>query len=224
MMEFPLVSTIIPVFNGEKYLAAAIESVVGQNYRPIQLIVIDDGSADNSAKVAKSFPGVEYHFQKHSGVAAALNRGIAEARGEFIAFLDADDLWTEGKLQTQVDAFAQNPELSMVLGKVEQFRESGPDGAPVSLGIFNGYLKVTMLVRRSALLQVGLFDTQWKTGDFVDWYIRANELGLKSVVLPRVVARRRIHAANMGIWQRDTQKDYARIMRSVLERRRKNGD
>jgi hypothetical protein len=78
-----------------------------------------------------------------------------------------------------------------------------------------------MLIRRSALFQVGLFDTQWKTGDFIDWYIRATELRLKSLMLPEVVARRRIHETNMGIRQRDVQADYARIMRQVLERRRK---
>ena len=98
----------------------------------------------------------------------------------------------------------------------------GPDGGPVSLGIFKGYLKIAMLIRRSTLFQVGFFDPQWTTGDFIDWYIRATEIGVKSLMLPEVVARRRIHDTNMGIRQRDTQTDYARIMRQVLERRRKN--
>ena len=93
MSEAPLISVIIPVFNGEKYLAAAIESVLAQNYQPIQLIVVDDGSTDRSATVARSFAQVEYHFQDHAGVATALNMGIAESKGTFIAFLDADDLW-----------------------------------------------------------------------------------------------------------------------------------
>ncbi|MBZ5653560.1 MAG: glycosyltransferase family 2 protein [Acidobacteriia bacterium] len=221
MSEAPLISVIIPVFNGEKYLAAAIESVLAQNYQPIQLIVVDDGSTDRSATVARSFAQVEYHFQDHAGVATALNKGIAESKGTFIAFLDADDLWIGGKLRRQLQAFESDPDLAFVLGRVEQFREVGPDSAPVSLGIFNGYLKIAMLIRRNAMLQVGLFDSQWTTGDFIDWYVRATELRLKSIMLPEVVARRRIHETNMGILQRDAQVDYARIMKQVLERRRK---
>jgi glycosyltransferase involved in cell wall biosynthesis len=222
MTEAPLISAIIPVFNCEKYLAAAIESILAQNHQPLQIIVVDDGSTDNSAAVARSFPQVEYHLQDHAGVATALNKGIGEAKADFISFLDSDDLWIEGKLKRQLEAFANDPELGMVMGSVEQFRETGPDGGPVSLGIFKGYLKIAMLIRRSALFQVGLFDPQWTTGDFIDWYIRATEKGVKTLMLPEVVARRRIHETNMGILQRDAQTDYARIMRQVLERRRKD--
>ena len=221
MTESPLISVVIPVFNCEKYLGFAIESILAQNYQPLQIVVVDDGSTDRSAAVARSFAGVEYHFQERAGVATALNRGISESKGEFIAFLDSDDLWMEGKLERQLTAFRNDPELGMVLGGVEQFRETGPDGATVSLGIFKGYLKITMLIRRSAFFQVGLFDPQWTTGDFIDWYIRATEIPVKSLMLPEVLARRRIHETNMGIRQREAQSDYARIMREVLGRRRK---
>ncbi len=221
MTEAPLISTVIPLFNCEKYLGAAIESILAQNYEPMQIIVVDDGSTDGSATVARSFPQVEYYFQENAGVATALNHGLSKAKGEFIAFLDSDDLWTEGKLKLELDAFTRNPELDMVMGNVEQFRETGPNTAPVSLGIFEGYLKITVLVRRSALFRVGLFDPQWKTGDFIDWYIRATELPLKTVMLPDVVARRRIHETNMGIRQRDARSEYPRIMRMAMERRRK---
>ena len=221
MTESPLISVVIPVFNCEKYLGSAIESILAQNYHPLQIVVVDDGSSDRSAAVAQSFAGVEYHFQERAGVATALNRGISESKGEFIAFLDSDDLWMEGKLERQLTAFRNDPELGMVLGGVEQFRETGPDGATVSLGIFKGYLKITMLIRRSAFFQVGLFDPQWTTGDFIDWYIRATEIPVKSLMLPEVLARRRIHETNMGIRQREAQSDYARIMREVLGRRRR---
>jgi glycosyltransferase involved in cell wall biosynthesis len=221
MTEAPPISTIIPLFNCEKYLGAAIESILAQKYEPMQIIVVDDGSSDGSAAVARSFSQVEYHFQENAGPATALNKGLAEAKGEFIAFLDADDLWTEGKLKRQLDAFANDPTLDMVMGNVEQFRETGPDTPPVSLGIFKGYLKIAMLIRRNAMIRVGIFDPQWKTGDFIDWYIRATEIPLKSIMLPEVVARRRIHETNMGIRQRDVQSDYARIMKVALERRRK---
>ena len=198
MTESPLISVVIPVFNCEKYLGFATESILAQNYQPLQIVVVDDGSTDQSAAVARSFAGVEYHFQEHAGVATALNKGISETKGEFIAFLDADDLWMKGKLERQLEAFRNDPELGMVLGGVEQFREIGPDGATVSLGIFKGYLKITMLIRRSAFFQVGLFDPQWTTGDFIDWYIRATEKSSETLMLPDVLARRRIHKPTWG--------------------------
>ncbi len=221
MTETALVSTIIPLFNCEKYVGAAIESILAQNYPPMQIIVVDDGSTDGSAAVARSFPQVEYYFQENAGVSTALNVGLSKAKGEFIAFLDSDDLWTEGKIKRQLKAFEDDPKLDMVMGNVEQFRESSPDTPPVSLGVFQGYLKIAILVRRSTVLQVGLFDPKWKTGDFIDWYIRATELPVKSLMLPEVVARRRIHETNMGIRHPEARSEYARIMMLALERRRK---
>ena len=97
MPEAPLISVVVPVLNGEKYLAPAIESIVAQDHRPLQVIVVDDGSTDNTAAVAQGFAEVEYHFQDHAGVVTALNQGVTEAKGSFIAFLDADDLVDGGQ-------------------------------------------------------------------------------------------------------------------------------
>ena len=104
MQDKPLVSAIIPVYNCERYLAEAIESVLAQTYRPIGIIVVDDGSTDGSADVAKSFtdPQVRYFYQPNSGQGAARNQGTNLARGSFFTFLDADDLWTDNKLELQL--------------------------------------------------------------------------------------------------------------------------
>ncbi len=220
MTEAALVSVVIPVFNGERHLGVAIESVLVQDYRPIQLIVVDDGSTDGSAEVARSFAGVEYHFQSHGGLASALNTGICLTQGMFVALLDADDVWTHGKLSRQIAAFTSDPSLSIVFGMVEQFRDDGPHGAPRSTGMFSGYCKSAMLITRSALLSVGQFDTRWTIGDFLDWYARAAERGLKTCRLPDVVLRRRIHDANMGLRHRDRRAEYARILKQALDRRR----
>src|ERR1700758_706720 len=102
MNEKSLISVIIPVYNAEKYLAEAIESVLAQTYRPIEVIVVDDGSTDSSADIAKRFASVRYCFQSHSGLGATRNRGIDLSQGKFLAFLDADDLWVEDKLTHQM--------------------------------------------------------------------------------------------------------------------------
>jgi len=214
---------VIPVWNGGRFLAGAVESVLNQTYPPREVIVVDDGSTDGSAEMAKSFGAlVRYYFQTRSGAAAARNQGVELAGGDFISFLDADDIWIKDKLARQMKSFEDNPELDMVFGNVRQFfsRASGT--------VFNekpeiipGYVPGTMLIKRASFLQAGRFSTQWRVGEFIDWYLRAVELGLKSFLVPYVVLMRRIHDANMGIRERTSRSDYVKIVKASLDRRRK---
>ena len=220
MNEIPLVSVIVTVFNCENYIGAAIESVLAQDYRPLQIIAVDDGSTDASADVVRSFRMVEYFHQENAGVAAALNTGISLAKGELVAFLDSDDLWTEGKLRKQIEALEADPALRIVFGDVEQFREGSSENEQSTMGVFPGYFKSAMLVRRDVLEQVGEFDDRWILGDFIDWYARAEELGVKALVLPEVVARRRVHNTNIGIRMRHQKTEYAHVLKRALDRRR----
>ncbi len=220
MSSAPLISVIVPVFNGEKYLSAAIESILIQDYRPLQIIVVDDGSTDGTAEIAQRFEEVEYRWQNHAGVATALNTGISMARGKLIAFLDADDLWVEGKLRKQVAALDADRELSIVFGNVEQFRETVRDGVPPILGVYPGHCKSAMLLRRAVLAQVGEFNTACQRTDFIDWFARAKEQGLDMFVVPDVIAKRRIHDTNMGIRLRDQKAEYAQALKWALDRRR----
>ncbi|HEY9704613.1 MAG TPA: glycosyltransferase family A protein, partial [Allocoleopsis sp.] len=121
----PLVSVIIPVYNGDRYLKAAIESVLCQDYEPIEIIIIDDGSTDNSAKIAQIFGDkINYFYQENSGVAVARNTGILRSKGELIAFIDQDDLWTENKLTLQIDYLMKNPNIGLIIGKMHCFLDS----------------------------------------------------------------------------------------------------
>jgi len=225
--DTPLVSVVIPVYNCEQYLAEAIESVLVQTYWPIEIIVVDDGSTDSSADVAQRFPPpVRYRFQPHSGAGAARNRGIDQAQGSFFAFLDADDLWVEDKLARQRAAFDDDAELDMVFGHVRHFHspeldEDSRKRIPYPAEIMPGYSHATMLIARDAFLRVGLFETNYQVGEFIDWYLRAIEKGLKSMMLPEIVMKRRLHAANIGIRERRSQTDYVRILKASLDRRRK---
>ncbi|MBM3181566.1 MAG: glycosyltransferase family 2 protein [Chloroflexi bacterium] len=222
--EEQLISIIIPVYNGERYLAQAIESVLAQTYRPIEIIIVDDGSTDESARVAQQFP-MRYGFQPHSGPGTARNRGVEQARGEFLAFLDADDLWMPEKLAWQIATFAARPELDAVFGQVEQFNSPDADAtAPPARFVgttLNGLHASAMLIRRAAFMRVGLFATNWHVGDFVDWYTRAQEAELEIVILPEVVMRRRVHMSNLTIRSRDTAHfEYTQIIKAALDRRR----
>jgi glycosyltransferase involved in cell wall biosynthesis len=223
-----LVSIIIPVFNGEKYLREAIESILAQTYQTIEIIIVDDGSTDNSAGIAKGFASqVRYVHQNNNGVGDALNRGIELSQGGFLAFLDADDLWKKDKLMHQMAVFEDHPDVDMVFGQVKQFYSSELDEdqrkrvripAEVMQGIFKG----SMLIKRDSFFRVGTFETRWKVGDFIDWYLRAVEKGLKSIVLDEVVLLRRIHTTNMGIRERKSQTDFVRILKASLDRRRRS--
>lgn len=213
-----LVSVIVPVFDGERYLAEALESVRLQRYRPIEIVVVDDGSTDGSAAVAQGFPEVRYVYQAHAGLGAALNRGIQEARGELFSFLDADDLWAEEKLEKQM-ACLQDSRVEGVFAHVAHFKDDAPSE------LFNtteGYFKGTLLIRREAFFRVGLFDPQWRVGDFIDWFIRAQEQGLKTVMLPDVLLKRRVHENNMTTRERGQRKAYVHILKAALDRRGKS--
>ena len=110
-----MVSVIIPVYNGERYLAAAIDSVIDQDYPNLDIVIVNDGSTDGSAAIAQSYgSSLRHHYQENAGLSAAQNKGVALAEGEFISFLDCDDLWLANKTSLQLMAFRSTPELDMV--------------------------------------------------------------------------------------------------------------
>lgn len=197
MTNQPLISVIIPVYNCEKYLAAAIKSILAQTYRPIEILIIDDGSTDKSAEVAKSFmPHIQYYYQPNNGVATAINYGIDLSKGNFLAFLDSDDLWLKDKLIIQSQYFVKNPHLDIAFGHVQQFISSELDNLyrqkfEIPKEIMQGIHKGTMLIKRQSFLDVGYFNTNWKIGEFIDWYIRAKELNLEMTVIPDIILKRR---------------------------------
>lgn len=231
MKESPLVSVIIPVYNYELYLAEAIESVVTQTHQPHEIIVVDDGSTDQSGEVARSFAdrGVRYCHQVHAGIGPARNKGVELAQGDFLAFLDADDRWPQEKIERQLRAFDSNPTLDMVFGQALQLQngpewESGIKDQQLAVAnIVPGMVAGTMLIKRAAFFRVGKFQGDWKVGEFIDWYARAVELQIRSLVLPDLLLWRRIHDSNQGVRERQSVSDYARVLKASLDRRRAEG-
>src|SRR6185503_3119864 len=152
----PLVSVVIPVFNGERFLREAVESVLAQNYSPVEIIVVDDGSTDRTPNVARSLPEtVRYLHQTNHGPAAARNRGIEQAQGSLIAFADADDLWPAGKLEVQLPYLIRDPKIDIVLGRIQQVllsetQEIAEPAFSVNLG--------SAVIRKSVFDRIGLFD------------------------------------------------------------------
>lgn len=220
------ISVIVPVYNAELYLVESIESVMGQSYQPREIILVDDGSTDNSAKIARGFGNlVQYHYQPNQGAGAARNAGVKLAQGDFLAFVDADDLWLDDKLALQMQAFDDHPDLEMVFGHVQQFisPELGDEirrQIKIPAEVVPGKHAGAMLVRRESFFRVGLFATVWTFGEFIDWYARAEELGLRGRMLPEVVMKRRLHKGSQGTYNRQYQRDYVHVLKASLDRRR----
>ena len=228
-MKDNLVSAIIPVYNYERYLGEAIESVLSQTYPHLDVIVVDDGSTDRSGEVAKSFAnkGVRYCRQVNAGIGPARNQGVELAQGDYLAFLDADDRWPEEKTERQLQAFENDPSLEMVFGQAVQLQNGSEWEAGVrdktENGKVPGMVPGTMLIKREAFHRVGKFPAGLKVGEFIDWYARAVELQVRSLVLPDLLLWRRIHDSNTGVRERQSRGDYARVLKAALDRKRAEG-
>jgi glycosyltransferase involved in cell wall biosynthesis len=219
----PLVSVVIPAYNSGRFLGEAIRSVLDQNYRPIEVIVVDDGSTDDTVVVARSFgEPVQTIAQPHSGIGAARNRAIASARGEYLAAIDADDLWMPEKLSRQTAALAADPTVDMVAGQTVEFRTAA-DGCIVESPPASGIVIGAMLIRMEAFHRVGWMRTDLRLGEFIDWMARAQEAGLRMTRMDETVLRRRIHDSNTGIRERGSRSEYAAVVKAALDRRRRAG-
>jgi glycosyltransferase involved in cell wall biosynthesis len=222
----PLISVIIGVYNAERYLAEAIDSVLAQSYSRVELIVVDDGSTDRSGEIADAYgDAVRSIHQANGGMAASRNRGLEEARGSYLSFLDADDRFPRDKLRSQMALFEGEPDLDIVYGHVTEFLSPDLDESAKALLRPPEHdvpwpTPNLMLVKRDSFFRVGLFSTELKVGIGLDWYARATELGLRSVVPPVVVLERRLHAENNGIRQRQSKPQYLHVLKASLDRRR----
>jgi glycosyltransferase involved in cell wall biosynthesis len=223
-----MVSVIIPVYNGEAFLAEAIESVLIQSYRPIEVIVVDDGSTDGTAAVASRFKeGVRYIHQHNSGPAAARNSGLRVARGELIGFLDADDLWVENKLELQLGRLAGDLSVQIVIGLVQSVEKIRVvDGKPRFEKLSNPTVPLMVgsaLFKRPVFDKVGFFDETQHFCEDWDWFMRARELAVPMLIHEDVTLLHRRHGQNMTNQVELISPYMLRMLKKSLDRRRQQG-
>jgi len=228
-MNKPLISVIIPVFNGERFIAEAIQSVLNQNYEPLEIIVIDDGSTDGTADIVKIFEGnIRYFYQKNSGIAVARNAGVTKAKGDFITFIDADDVWAKNKLEIQTRLFENNPEAELVIGFLVRSPFIGCEKLwtmnPESMkGIFATQLGST-LIKNEVFQKVGLFDEEMQQAEDLDWLMRVREAGIRVLAHKDIVQFYTIHDKNVTNDRRLSNLFMLKAYKKSLDRRRKSGD
>jgi glycosyltransferase involved in cell wall biosynthesis len=215
-----LVSVVIPVRNGIRHLRETVGSVLEQRV-DVEVIVVDNGSCDGSRALAASFGApVCVVDEPRPGAAHARNLGVSLARGEYLAFLDADDVWMPGKLSRQLRELQGRMDLDMVFTHGENFLSpemTEEQGRAVQFvpGAGPFIIPSAMLARRESFVRGGLLP-DLREGEFIAWYGRALSLGLRTEVIPEVLLRRRVHMANST--RRDTQHgDLLRAAKMVLD-------
>ena len=215
-------SVIIPVYNGEKYLSDAVSSLRSQNWSgEMEIIIVDDGSMDGSLLLAKAIGDIVLN-QPRGGAAKARNAGLRASTGEWVMFLDADDVMRESALEQLYTPFTLKPELMAVFGRAEDFYSPElTDQQKTKIQIrkenYGGYLSGCGLFRRQVFTKIGAFDESLRSGETVEWQIRFRQSGLLSTQLDLVTTRRRLHLTNTGRLEAEQEmRNYAAILRKRM--------
>jgi len=226
----PLISIVMPVFNGESFLAEAIESVLAQSYQNFELIVVDDGSTDLSAHIVQSFRAqstkIQLLKQVNQGVTAARNRGILAGTGSYVAFLDQDDVWMPTALHYHLEANDEDPNLGYTLSHLECFLAENCQ-LPAWFGIQSvgvpqvGYMPGTLMAKRVVFDELGLFEQQYTVSSDADWFARAHDSKVKIGIVSQVTLRRRIHHQNQSANSALIQGELFRLLCESIKRKRK---
>jgi deazaflavin-dependent oxidoreductase (nitroreductase family) len=223
----PLISVVIPVHNGARFLSGAVASVLGQKYPPLEIIVVDDGSTDHLELAIENLPvEVKRIRQPQRGPAAARNIGITLASGEFLAFLDVDDLWPPGMLAELLGCMV-DPECEVAAGWAQMAVYDEADGVTTPFGIpeesFPHHIGAG-LYRRSVFEAVGLFDPRMRYAEDIDWFARFRESGrtVRRLPLPTLIRRR--HGTNMTNGRDVVGLGVVRAVKKSLDRRRLRDD
>ena len=220
------ISVIIPVFNGRQYLSDCIRSVLDQTLAAAEVIIVDDGSEDDTPLVAKSWaPHVRYHRVAHGGPPFARNQGLRLARNKIVAFIDSDDIWLEKKLELQMARLSKEAEPTIVFSYVQQFVSgdlTNEEAARLKCDPtpHAGWFSSTLLMRKSDIEKAGPFDESLQTGEFIEWCSRAQDSGIKPVVIPETVCRRRLHRNNLGRGGTASHGQYIKMLKKIMDRRR----
>ena len=228
----------MPAYNARPFIEDSIQSVLSQDYPDIELIVVDDGSKDGTPEVAEKFGNrVKVLRQTNAGPAAARNRGIAAASGDFIAFLDADDIWLPGKLASQVQYLQAHPDVGVVFGGFLRWYPQAdgsfrPPPTPENLSnplklapehsgwIYKDILLdsvihiITAMVRRSVIDTVGSFDESLRTGEDYDFWLRVSRQ-FRAVKFDRTLAYYRIHSSSVTAVPRRENNEY-KVLKKAL--------
>ncbi|MFT5641874.1 MAG: glycosyltransferase involved in cell wall biosynthesis [Cyclobacteriaceae bacterium] len=222
------VSVILPVYNGEKYLLDCIESIINQSIVPKEILIIDDGSTDNSAAIALHYPQLRYKKILNKGVANARNKGLEMASFDWIAFIDQDDLWTHNSLKSRMNALENATHAKIVIGRQKWFLD-GMSTAPSWVkkeqmqSSLDGYLLGCSLIHKDLFEEYGTFNDSFRFASDFDWFFRLKDASEDFLQVDDIVLNKRIHEMNESRHAKASLTELTRaIYQSVLRKRTKN--
>lgn len=222
------VSVIIPAFNAERTLRETLESLHAQTTHVHDIIVVDDGSTDGTAALAQSFSGVTVIRQSNAGAAAAVNAGLALAKGDYIGLLDADDLWLPHSISSHLQQLQSQPHLDVSLGWVSEF--ICPSMSAADAACFRprpnqaAWLAGASLIKLKAFERVGRYDPAARGSGWIDWVDRARSAGIQFGMGSEIVLQRRLHTGSLSTSEGTKNgQGILSAVRLALARRRQTG-
>jgi glycosyltransferase involved in cell wall biosynthesis len=222
------ISVILPVYNGAKYLRDCIESIINQSILPKEILIIDDGSTDNSAAIALQYPQLRYQKILNKGVANARNKGLEMASFEWIAFIDQDDLWTRDSLKSRMHALEDVTHSKIVIGRQKWFLH-GMDTPPswvkkeLMQDSLDGYLLGCSLIHKDLFELYGTFDDSFRFASDFDWLFRLKDAAEDFLQVEDIVLEKRIHELNESRHAKASLAELTKaIYKSVLRKRTKS--
>ena len=226
-----LVSVVTPTYNREKYLPEAIESVLGQSYPHLEYHIVDDGSTDNTPAMVERYLAdgrVRYYRQERKGTGPARNAGLRHCRGDFICFMDSDDLWVRDKLETQVGILNDHPDYDIVYGDIENMDEAGNPLSTPAGERYSGYIterllidnfvtNITAMFRRKCYDELGGMDDTLERSDDYELYLRYSTR-YRFYYHPKVYARVRHMTVQLSSGKVKRMETNKRIVRGFIEK------
>ena len=218
----PLISILIPTYNNGKYISQAIESVYAQNYDNMEIIVVDDGSTDNTKEVLKQYKDIKYFYVEHKGIPFVRNLALEKSQGEYIAFLDSDDYWLPEKLNIQMQYFKEHPDCEIVFTKYKNFFEEEKikiDKRAIrekELEAVEYKILPTALIKKTLFEKYGVFDENFQTGEDTELIYRMGKRGVSfDCCIDKVLYMRRLHGNNITLTVRPK---YSKYIMNILRK------
>lgn len=218
----PLVSVIMAAYNASAHIGEALESVLAQDWEPLEIVVVDDGSTDDTPAIVGQYPQVIYVRQANAGPAAARNAAAARSSGDFVANFDSDDLLPPTRIASQASYLLAHPEVGAVFGRQEWMNAPEWMARDAVYGDVDGIPLSSVMFRRSVFFDLGGYDNTFVHGEDMDLLVRMRERGIQYHVLPEVVLYRRYQPTSLT-GGRPAHEPLLRSLRAKLEREHSRG-
>ena len=222
MNEKPLISVMMPTYNNAKYIKQAIESIYAQNYDNIEIIVVDDGSTDNTKEIVQQYKVIKYFYIEHKGIPFARNLVLEKSKGEYIAILDSDDYWLPEKLNMQIQYFKDHPDCEIVFTKFKNIIDNEKiRNDRITINEKNREEKEkkhlpTALIKKSLFEKYGVFDEDFQTGEDSELMFRFEKNGVNlNHYVATILYIRRLHGNNITLRVREK---YSKYLMKVLRK------